>query len=238
MTAMKVTIAIIPLLTFFMIIHKNKVHVDTHNVKAMAPTIKLIGPDEAKQYTWKEQVQYSIAISDPNDGESKYGEIPPQECLLVIAFVPGDDTKGINIAMAKPTEKGLNLMKKTTCFGCHAQETRIAGPSFQEIAQRYKTGGNAIQILSGHILKGSVGVWGNQQMPAHPELTGDEAREIAAYILQVSRHPYRWIYPGLEGMFTILEKPENAVSGAYVLTASYVSTSGEEGKISKVLKIR
>jgi len=75
-------------------------------------------------------------------------------------------------------------MKKSTCFGCHAQTTRAAGPSFQEIATRYETNETTINNLANHILNGSIGVWGNQQMAAHPDFTGEQHRQIAKYILE------------------------------------------------------
>lgn len=208
------------------------------NVQPAVPQVKIVAPDEKRSYTWEEQVRYSISVSDPKDGESKYGEIPAQECLLTLEYLPDDNAESIKKAIEKREEKGLSLMKKSTCFGCHAQKTRLAGPSFQEIAERYELNESTIKNLSNHILKGSLGVWGNQQMPAHPDFTEEQCNQIARYILEVGDHPYRWVYPGLEGVFRIIDKPEIDHDGIYVLTASYTSTSGAEGRHSIVLKIR
>jgi cytochrome c len=203
-----------------------------------APQVKFLTPDEKTSYTWNEQVRYSISISDPKDGESKYGEIPSQECLLTLEYVPVNKEDEIKKAIEKKEEKALSLVKKSTCFGCHAQTTRVAGPSFQEIAARYETNEATINNLGDHILKGSIGVWGNQQMPAHPDFTEEQCRQIAKYILEIDNHPYRWVYPGLEGVFRVIDKPSIDREGVYVLTASYTSTSGAEGRHSIVLKIR
>lgn len=207
-------------------------------VQPSVPQVKILAPDEKRSYTWNEQVRYSISISDPKDGESKYGEIPSQECLLTLEYLPVNKDEEIKKAIEKKEEKGLSLMKKSTCFGCHAHTTRVAGPSFEEIAEHYEANETTINNLGDHILNGSFGMWGNQQMPAHTDFTEEQCRQIAKYILEIEDHPYRWVYPGLEGVFRIIDKPEIDRNGVYVLTASYTSTSGAEGRYSVVLKIR
>jgi cytochrome c len=207
-------------------------------LKQIPPQVKISIPGGKKEYTWNEQVRYSISVSDSKDGDSKYDEIPPQECLLELAYLPVYKEEEIKKVTEKKEEKGLSLMKKSTCFGCHAHKTKLAGPSFQEIAERYETTGENIKTLGNHILNGSIGVWENQQMPAHPDFTEEQCRQIASYILEMGDHPYRWIFPGLEGTFRTMNKPEVDQGGVYVLTARYTSTSGAEGKHSLVLKIR
>ena len=207
-------------------------------LQQISPQVKILIPDEKTFYTWNEQVRYSISISDPKDGDSKYGEIPSQECLLELAYLPAGKEEEIKKITEKKEEKGLSLMKKSTCFGCHAHKTKLAGPSLQEIAERYESTGENIKNIGNHILNGSTGMWGDQQMPAHPDLTAEQSQQITSYILEMGDHPYRCIYPGLEGTFRIMDKPEVDRDGVYVLTARYTSTSGVEGKHSIVLKIR
>ena len=203
-----------------------------------APQVKISIPDVKKTYTWSEQVRYSITVTDPKDGDSKYGEITSQECLLTVAYLPGNEKEEVGKVTEQKETKGLSLIKKSTCFGCHAHKTKLAGPSFQEIAQRYESNEQNIKNLSQHILNGSKGIWGDQQMPAHPDLSEEQRRQIASYILEIGDHPYRWIYPGLEGTFRIMEKPKVPQDGVYVLTASYTSTSGVEGKHVVILTIK
>ena len=233
---MKTIYIVISLITIFLSWDRGRSQIE--KVQPAAPRVKILAPDEKRSYTWNEQVRYSISISDPKDGESKYGEIPSQECLLTLEYLPVNKDEEIKKAIEKKEEKGLSLVKKSTCFGCHAQTTRVAGPSFQEIAARYETNEATINNLSDHILNGSIGVWGNQQMPAHPDFTDEQCRQIAEYILEIDNYPYRWVYPGLEGVFRIIDKPAIDRDGVYVLTASYTSTSGAEGRHSIVLKIR
>ncbi len=213
-------------------------HSQTDKFQTTVPQVKILSPDEKRNYTWAEQVRYSISVSDPKDGESKYGEISAQECLLTLEYLPVNKEEDIKKIIEKKEDKGLSIMKKSTCFGCHAYKTRLTGPSLQEISARYELNNGTIKNLANHILSGSIGVWGDQQMPAHPDLTEEQCNQIAKYVLEIRDHPYRWVYPGLEGAFRIIDKPEIDRNGVYVLTASYTSTSGAEGRHSIVLKIR
>jgi cytochrome c len=207
-----------------------------------APEVKILMPQENKTYKWKDQVRYSIGVSDPKDGESKYGEIPSQQCLLNIEYLPVTEghTATDMIQKVQHTEEhpGLSLMKRSTCFGCHADKNRVAGPSFQEIAARYPKDAKTINSLGMHIRNGSSGVWGDPEMPAHPDFTEAETKLIASYILEEGGDPNRWVYAGLEGAFTIIEKPANDTEGIYLLTASYTSKSGSRGYHSIALKIK
>lgn len=231
---MKVIYSILPILIFFLLSEGSQIE----NLQSATPQVKILISDEKKIYTWKEQVRYSVNVSDPKDGESKYGEIPSQESILTLEYLPGDKEEDIKKAMEKNEEKGLSLMKKSTCFGCHAQKTKISGPSFQEIAKRYEVNENTVKTLGDRILNGSLGIWGDQQMPAHHDFTEDECQQIAKYILETGDDPNYWVYAGLEGVFRIKDKPESHFEGVGVLTARYISTSGSEGKHSVVLKIR
>jgi cytochrome c len=208
------------------------------DVQEPPPQVKIITPDEKKTYTWSEQVRYAISVSDSKDGDSKYDEIPPNECSLSVTYLPGNKEGEIKQIIEQKEDPGLLLMKRSTCFGCHAHKSKLSGPSFEQIATRYGKSETTIYNLSAKILNGSIGTWGDVQMPAHGDLTEEQRQQIAAYILTIGNKPNYWIYPGLEGMFRIIDKPKTNGDGTYVLTASYTSTSGKEGRHSIVLNVR
>jgi cytochrome c len=202
-----------------------------------APQVKIIIPGEKKTCTWNEQIRYSISVFDSNDGDSRYGEIPNNECSLTISYVTGNNEARIKQIMAEKDDPGLLLMKRSNCFGCHAHKAKLAGPSFQEIAKRYGNDERTVELVGDKIMKGSIGTWGDQQMPANEELTAKQSREIAVYILTIGDDPHRSIYAGLEGAFRVMDKPNENEYGTYVLRASYTSKSGKEGTHAIVLGI-
>jgi S-disulfanyl-L-cysteine oxidoreductase SoxD len=70
------------------------------------------------------------------------------------------------------------LLARHTCTACHAQDQKIVGPSFNDIAKKYP--GKAA-YLEGKIKSGGTGVWGNLSMP--PQSAPDEdIRAISAWL--------------------------------------------------------
>ena len=57
-----------------------------------------------------------------------------------------------------------DIMKKAGCIACHAAEKKMVGPSYKDIAAKYK-GQNATAQLIERVRKGSSGVFGPVPMP-------------------------------------------------------------------------
>ena len=70
------------------------------------------------------------------------------------------------------------LLQKNACLACHAQERRLVGPSWIEVATRHA--GKADHIAS-RIRAGSTGAWGNIPMPAQ-SISPEEAAQIAEWL--------------------------------------------------------
>ena len=54
------------------------------------------------------------------------------------------------------------------CNKCHAMSKKVMGPSYKEIAAKYKGDAKAPALLAEHVRKGSKGVWGKLAMPPTP----------------------------------------------------------------------
>ena len=64
----------------------------------------------------------------------------------------------------------MALLGKHNCTACHAQNTKVVGPSFNEIAKKYP---GKVDYLAGKIKTGGVGIWGSIPMPAQSASDGD-----------------------------------------------------------------
>lgn len=83
------------------------------------------------------------------------------------------------------TEDGarlLELAQEHGCMACHARDTKVLGPSFLDISDKYKDD-DAHDKLVNKVLKGGSGVWGPVPMPANPDLSDDEASALVDWIL-------------------------------------------------------
>jgi cytochrome c len=63
---------------------------------------------------------------------------------------------------AKPADPALALLTKHNCTACHAQDRKVVGPSFNDIAKKHA--GKA-DYLAAKIKSGGQGVWGAVPMP-------------------------------------------------------------------------
>ena len=84
-------------------------------------------------------------------------------------------TISLKLAQIKP------LLDKNSCTACHGLENKLVGPSFKDIAARYKTQPDATALLAGKIKNGSQGVWGVVPMPAQA-LSFADASQIAQWL--------------------------------------------------------
>lgn len=75
------------------------------------------------------------------------------------------------------------LIADNACLGCHALDSRVLGPSFREVADRYRDQSDASLTIAQHIRKGGNGRWGQIPMPAMAALSETEAVALANYIL-------------------------------------------------------
>lgn len=78
--------------------------------------------------------------------------------------------------------KGLELYAKNDCSTCHQVNVKIQGPSYSEVAAKYKGDTTMIKVIAQRIIKGSKGVWGDIQMPAHPGLSEADAIALVKYV--------------------------------------------------------
>jgi cytochrome c len=56
------------------------------------------------------------------------------------------------------------ISTKAGCAVCHAAERKLVGPSWKEVAARYKGNAGAPALLAERVRKGSTGIWGKVPM--------------------------------------------------------------------------
>ncbi|WP_316810079.1 c-type cytochrome [Pedobacter heparinus] len=86
----------------------------------------------------------------------------------------------------KEIEAGKLLISKSDCFACHKPDSKLVGPSYLEIAKKYKPTDANLTLLSGKVIKGGSGTWGQIPMAAHPKVTQADAKKMVKFILSHS----------------------------------------------------
>ncbi len=91
-------------------------------------------------------------------------------------------------ALAVDTKSpGETLARGSDCFSCHAVDTKVVGPSFDDIAAKFSGQPNANATLAAAVVNGHVGTWGAVPMPAHPQLAGAQIDQIIAWIMTLKQ---------------------------------------------------
>lgn len=151
----------------------------------------------------KQPIQYKVQVKDKEDGTLAKG-ISAEDVVVNINYLEGFDKTILeqghkaNVGFVI----GKRLIDLSDCKACHAMEKKSIGPSYKDIAKKYPRSSQNINYLSEKIIAGGGGVWGEQAMSAHPQLTKNEARDMVDYILSLNEKT----------------KSSQPVSGAYATT--------------------
>jgi cytochrome c len=90
----------------------------------------------------------------------------------------------IGLAVASgPVFAQAELAKQKNCMACHAIDKKLVGPSYKDVAAKYKADKDAPAKLAKKIREGGVGVWGQVPMPANPQVNDAEATSLAKWVL-------------------------------------------------------
>ncbi|WP_246849965.1 MULTISPECIES: c-type cytochrome [Rufibacter] len=84
-------------------------------------------------------------------------------------------------------EKGAQLIASSDCTGCHRIDQKLVGPAYEAVAEKYENNEKDTEYLAGKIIKGGSGVWGQVAMTAHPNLSEEDAKQMAQYILSLKK---------------------------------------------------
>lgn len=74
-------------------------------------------------------------------------------------------------------------MKKSGCFTCHQVKRKVVGPSYVDIAKKYKGDKKAVATLVKKVKDGGSGVWGNVPMTAHKNLSDADIEAMVRWVL-------------------------------------------------------
>jgi len=98
-----------------------------------------------------------------------------------------DDAKASGASMDAVTEEKVRaILANNACTGCHAASTKLVGPSFKEISEKYSE--NDATKLGEKIRKGGSGVWGAIPMPPQPGIADGDISLVTKWILSAEHN--------------------------------------------------
>jgi cytochrome c len=87
------------------------------------------------------------------------------------------------VLAAFPAVASEELAKKHACFACHTLDKKVVGPSYKEVAAKYRADKAAPAKLADKVKKGSQGVWGTVPMPPNAAVPDGDIATLVKWIL-------------------------------------------------------
>jgi cytochrome c len=167
-----------------------------------------------------------VIVADKEDGSLEDGTISADHVSVSFDYV----SEGFDYAEIVQGQRSVDattqfavaraIMAKSDCKNCHNTDTKNIGPSFTQIAEKYKTASaTETERVAKTIRNGGIGVWGNTiGMPAHPSISVADAHTIVRFIMNssnktINSNPVKGTY--------MVSVPENSNSGSYIVRAAY-----------------
>lgn len=172
-------------------------------------------------------IEYEVKVNDKEDGSLEDGSISPDQVAVSVDYL-SEGYDQVAIAMghkgadaSAQLAKGQKLIDASDCKACHAVEKKSIGPSYKDVALRYKDDDKAPDALAKKVISGGSGVWGEVAMSAHPQLAEGDAREMIMYILSLSEDEGSTPSLPVKGTYTTSVPAGDKGVGTYVLRAAY-----------------
>ena len=89
----------------------------------------------------------------------------------------------LGVLAAVPAVASEELAKKYACFACHATDKKMVGPSYKDVAAKYRADKAAPAKLAEKVKKGSQNVWGNVPMPPNSTVPDADINALVKWIL-------------------------------------------------------
>ncbi|MBL7875437.1 MAG: PQQ-dependent sugar dehydrogenase [Cyclobacteriaceae bacterium] len=191
-----------------------------------APTISLRVEGNQTFFFAGNTIKYQTTVSDKEDGVLGKG-IPEDAVALSIDYLSeGFDYPALTVTHGEASRFAIakSLMAQSDCRTCHNEKEKGIGPSFDQIADKYKSHTKATDVLIDKIRNGSSGTWDSETaMPAHPTITPANARVIVNYILNHTKKPEL----PLSGEYKFQRPAQDNGLGSFLLRAAYTDRGSE-----------
>lgn len=170
-------------------------------------------------------IGYTINVKDDDTSQ-----IDPANLYVSVDYVEGFDKAGSNMGHQQGLAlvSGKSLTQSLDCKSCHKETEKSIGPSFLQVAERYSKDPDAGNYLSGKIVKGSQGVWGEVAMAPHPTLSQDDLGQIVTWVLSLGKKEA--VKKSLPQSGTITVANDQKPNSVMVLSASYTDKGGNNSK--------
>jgi len=188
------------------------------------PEVSIKLADNSTTFSEGVPLQYAVTVTDAEGTDLDLSNI-----FVSVDYLESFDEQNMSLGhqQVSAAVTGKALTQGMDCKTCHKEGEASIGPNYKDVAKKYQKDTDAMSYLQKKIIAGGGGVWGEVSMPAHPNITKDETRQIAEYIMSLA-----------DGLKKVKSLPPSGIikpkpvkdANVMVITASYTD-NGAEGTI-------
>ena len=87
------------------------------------------------------------------------------------------------VSLAGSAYANEKLAQSSGCMTCHGVDKKVIGPSYKDVAGKYKGDKTAEASLIKKVKGGSKGVWGDMPMPPNAHVKDEDIKTLVVWIL-------------------------------------------------------
>ena len=87
------------------------------------------------------------------------------------------------LALALPAQASDALAKKHNCLICHTVDKKVIGPSYKDVAAKYRADKGADARMFDKVKQGGQGAWGQVPMPPNAAVPDADIKTLVKWIL-------------------------------------------------------
>lgn len=107
--------------------------------------------------------------------------------MKLISAILGAITAATTLGLSTAALAIDELHKKHACTACHADDKKLVGPSYKDVAEKYAKDKDAVKKLSEKVRKGGSGVWGPVPMPPNASASDADVEKMVKSILAMAK---------------------------------------------------
>lgn len=180
-------------------------------------------------YFNNQPIQYTVHVEDLEDGSFEDGGLDESRLLVNTDYLTSFDQAATTLGHQEYIDPALEveaIIGNNDCASCHKVDEPSIGPSYVDVAQKYKNDPNAETYLMDKIKNGGSGVWGEVAMSAHPDMNDSDLRKIANWIQSLAEEKTEVQSLARKGRIVPSREFQLTEGGTIVLKASYTDKGG------------
>jgi cytochrome c len=187
------------------------------------PEVEIVVEGNRSFYFAGRPVSYQVKVKDAGD------EVKMENLFVSLDQVEGKDLAGASMGhqVISDVMMGKSIMQSSDCKACHKINEKSIGPSFTRIGQFYPQSGDTRRYLQEKILSGGSGVWGENPMPAHPDMAREDVERVVKWIMSLGAEEQQKESLPAAGEFVPAEKLAQQQNTVLRLQATYTDEGGQ-----------